>query len=183
MTDAHGRSRRHHDCRDDATRQAKRLALAASNRASVSQDDHNLLISQEVMLVPSQVSTSVGQKRGVAEHRCVMTTSLCSWLQVASPAILSQNQETRIKNLEKIPPAVVMALEAKLSTIPCWDVRITKEKLQQLGGIILVDSSPVLMQGERSEQVTNYAPKNFHIKCQHCNKSFHGKNALRWVGS
>jgi hypothetical protein len=74
---------------------------------------------------------------------------------------------------------VVMALEAKLSTIPAWDVRITREKLDQLGGDILVDSSPVLMQGEKSEQVTNYAPRNFNIRCRHCQKTFHGKNALR----
>jgi hypothetical protein len=55
-------------------------------------------------------------------------------VQVASPAILSQNQETRIKNLEKIPPEVVMCLETKLQAIPAWDVRITREKLEVLGG-------------------------------------------------
>ena len=38
------------------------------------------------------------------------------------------------QNLEKIPVPVVVALEAKLSSIPAWGVRITKEKLEVLGG-------------------------------------------------
>lgn len=71
------------------------------------------------------------------------------------------------------------ALDHRLTLVPSWDMRITKEKLEQLGGVIMVDSSPVLSSGERSENVPNYAPKNFHITCQYCLKPFNGKNALR----
>lgn len=61
---------------------------------------------------------------------------------------------------------MIAALDHKMTRIPAWDVRITREKLEALGGVIMMDSSPVLSSGERSENVHNYAPKNFHIKCQ-----------------
>lgn len=143
--------------------QARRLALTAARAASIStslregggeegdegeEAGSRQIINQQVALVPSQTST-----------------------------ILSQNQESRVKNLEKIPPEAVRALEATLSAIPAWGVRITKEKLEALGGRVL--GSPVLMEGERSEQVVDYAPKNYHIQCRHCGKNFLGKNALR----
>ena len=137
---------------------ARRLAVTAANAASVAttmgscaeegEDGLQLIINQQVAMVPSQTS-----------------------------AVLSMNQESRVKNLERIPPETVRALEAKLSAIPAWGVRITKEKLEVLGGLTL--GSPVLMEGERSENVAAYAPKDYHIKCQHCAKSFTGKNALR----
>ena len=143
--------------------QARRLALTAARAASIStslresggeegeegeEAGSRQIINQQVALVPSQTST-----------------------------ILSQNQESRVKNLEKIPPEAVRALEATLSAIPAWGVRITKEKLEALGGRVL--GSPVLMEGERSEQVVDYAPKNYHIQCRHCGKNFLGKNALK----
>ncbi|KAM3567270.1 hypothetical protein VYU27_010581, partial [Nannochloropsis oceanica] len=103
------------------------------------------------------------------------------WLPGSESAseTLRKSQEVRTKNLEKVPPQVVKALDHRLTLVPSWDMRITKEKLEQLGGVIMVDSSPVLSSGERSENVPNYAPKNFHITCQYCLKPFNGKNALR----
>ena len=61
---------------------------------------------------------------------------------------------------------MIAALDLKMTRIPAWDVRITREKLEALGGVIMMDSSPVLSSGERSENVQNYSPKDFHIKCQ-----------------
>jgi len=137
---------------------AHRLALTAANAASVASHGEvgeeegdeglRLIINQQVALVPSQTS-----------------------------AVLSQNQESRIKNLEKIPPEAVRALEATLSAIPAWGVRITKEKLEVLGAVVL--GSPVLMEGEKSDGRVDYSPKNYHIECKRCAKRFLGKNALR----
>jgi len=133
---------------------AHRLALTAANAASVATEGEEgeeglqLIINQQVALVPSQTS-----------------------------AVLSQNQEKRVKNLEAIPPEALRELEATLSVIPAWGVRITKEKLEVLGGVAL--GSPVLMEGERSDGRVDYSPKNYHIQCKDCAKSFLGKNALR----
>ncbi|EKU20657.1 hypothetical protein NGA_0645600, partial [Nannochloropsis gaditana CCMP526] len=69
----------------------------------------------------------------------------------------TQAQELRLSNLEK-------ALDQKLSQVPAWDERITKEKLEQLGGVVMVDSSPVLSSAVRNDAIHKYAPKDFHIK-------------------
>lgn len=53
------------------------------------------------------------------------------------------SSSSRARNLEKVPAGVARALEDKLAAMPPWDVRITREKLLQLGGLIMVDSSPV----------------------------------------
>lgn len=57
------------------------------------------------------------------------------------------SSSSRARNLEKVPAGVARALEDKLAAMPPWDVRITREKLLQLGGLIMVDSSPVSGRG------------------------------------
>lgn len=52
-------------------------------------------------------------------------------------------KSVRVKNLDKVPQDVIRALDQQMAHMPPWDTRITREKLLQLGGVIMGDSSPV----------------------------------------
>ncbi|EWM23237.1 hypothetical protein Naga_100917g1 [Nannochloropsis gaditana] len=99
--------------------------------------------------------------------------------ETKGPNASTAEWSSRSKKLTEVPSLVLQALDQKLSQVPAWDERITKEKLEQLGGVVMVDSSPVLSSAVRNDAIHKYAPKDFHIKCQFCLKSFNGKNALR----